>query len=187
MTSFFSAPQGKASSSSVTVYRLKKYTRRSKSLCCWRLSNLSMSSQMAVFRKVCQLESYLLLPIFVHSFRNSVAELWKFSCDSFSLSCPYVSSFLYPCFCNPIIVHILSAYNTPCRVHTARIFSSPLQIQNYPCTALSSPSYALLLCFGKNFHPSGAGPRNISETLTQSFESGLARSVSLKGWIWIRR
>lgn len=34
------------------------------------------------------------------------------------------------------------------------------------------------MCFGVNVHVSGAGPRNISETLTQSWLFGLARSVS---------
>lgn len=46
---------------------------------------------------------------------------------------------------------------------------------------LSSPPYALLLCLGVNVHDSGAGPRNISEILTQSRLSPLASNVSVMG------
>jgi hypothetical protein len=46
----------------------------------------------------------------------------------------------------------------------------------YPCA--SSPSYALLLCFGTNLKLSSTPPKNISEILTQSPLNGEARSVS---------
>lgn len=47
-----------------------------------------------------------------------------------------------------------------------------------PCP--SSAPYALLLCLGVNVHPSGTGPKNISEICTQSWLRGLVSKVSIK-------